>query len=215
MVPMLTLYIDDHWVSPYAFSSFVALREKKLDFEIEEISLPKREHQMPTYRGSSLTGRVPSLRHDDYWLSESSAINEYLAEVFPFPKHPRIFPEDLKERGRARQLMAWVRSDLMPIREQRSTSSLFYDRPVQPLNKEGEDSVARLLRVADTVIPETGTTLFARWCIADADFALMLNRVVKHGRKVPAKIARYVEANWQRPSVREWVDHPRKAFVPY
>src|SRR5712692_2305579 len=212
---MLTLFIDDHWVSPYAFSNFVALREKKLDFELEEVSLPKREHHLPTYRESSLTGRLPSLRHDDYWLSESSAINEYLAEVFPFPKHPRIFPEDLKERGRARQLMAWVRSDLMPIRDQRSTSSLFYDRPVQPLNKEGEDSVARLLRVADTVIPETGTTLFAQWCIADADFALMLNRVVKHGHKVPAKIARYVEANWQRPSVREWVDHQRKGFVPY
>ncbi len=212
---MLTLFIDDHWVSPYAFSNFVALREKKLDFELEEVSLPKREHHLPTYRESSLTGRLPSLRHDDYWLSESSAINEYLAEVFPFPKHPRIFPEDLKERGRARQLMAWVRSDLMPIRDQRSTSSLFYDRPVQPLNKEGEDSVARLLRVADTVISETRTTLFAQWCIADADFGLMLNRVVKHGQRVPAKVARYVEANWQRPSVREWVDHKRRVFVPY
>ena len=212
---MLTLYVDDHWTSPYAFSSFVALREKKLDFEVEEVSLPKREQHLPAYRESSLTGRIPSLRHDDYWLSESSAIDEYVAEVFPFPKHPRIFPEDLKERGRARQLMAWVRSDLMPIREQRGTASVFYDRPVQPLNKEGEDSVARLLRVADTVISETRTTLFAQWCIADADFALMLNRVVKHGHKVPAKIARYVEANWQRPSVREWVDHQRKGFVPY
>src|ERR1700687_2616412 len=122
-MPMLTLHIDDHWVSPYAFSSFVALREKKLEFEIKEGSLPKREHHVPTYRDPSLTGLVPALRHDDYWLSESSAINEYLADVFPFPKHPRIFPEDLKERGRARQLMAWVRSDLMPVRDQRSTWS--------------------------------------------------------------------------------------------
>src|SRR5260370_32460081 len=124
-MPMLTLYIDDHWVRPEAFSSFVALREKKLDFEIDEVSLPKREQYAPAYRGSSLTGRVPSLRHDDYWLSESSAINEYLAEAFPFPKHPRIFPEDLKERPRARQLIAWARSGLMPIREHRGTASAF------------------------------------------------------------------------------------------
>src|SRR5260370_28561805 len=214
-MPMLTLYIDDHWVSPYAFSSFVALREKKLDFEIEEVSLPKREQYAPAYRGSSPHGRVRWLRHDAYWLSESSAINEYLAEAFPFPKHPRIFPEDLKERGRARQLMAWVRSDLMPIREQRGTASVFYDRPVQPLNKEGEESVARLLRVADAIISEGRTTLFAQWCIADADFAVMLQTVVTHSHPLRAKIARYCEAHCQRPSVREWVDHPRKVFVPY
>src|SRR5260370_2142512 len=166
-MPMLTLYIDDHWVSPYAFSSFVALREKKLDFEIEEVSLPKREQYAPAYRGSSLTGRAPSLRHDDYWLSESSAIHAYLAEACPFPQHPRIFPEGLKERGRARQLMAWVRSDLMPIREQRGTASVFYDRPVQPLNKEGEESVARLLRVAVAIHPHGPTTPLPHMRLAD------------------------------------------------
>jgi glutathione S-transferase len=212
---MLTLYIDDHWISPYAFSNFVGLREKKLEFTIHEVSLPKREHHAPEYRDRSLTGRVPVLAHDDFWLSESMAINEYLAEVFPFPKHPRIFPEDLKERAKARQLMEWVRSDLMPIREQRPTSKLFYDQPVQPLDAKGEAAVERLLRAADAVISEDRTTLFAQWCIADADFALMLNRVIKHGQKVHPKISRYADANWARPSVREWVDHQRKAYVEY
>lgn len=212
----LTLYVDDHWTSPYAFSNFVALREKGLEFEVAEVSLPKKETLSGEYKVRSLTGRAPMLRHGDYFLTESTAINEYIAETFPFPKHPRIFPEDLKERGRARQLMAWFRSDLMPIREERSTNTLFYEgMTVKPLTAAGQEHAARVVFAAETLIAEDRTTLFAQWCIADADFALMLNRLVKHGHPVARKVKRYVEANWARPSVREWVEHERKAFTPY
>lgn len=211
----ITLYVDDHWSSPYAFSNFVALREKGLAFEVKELSLPKKETTQGDYRVQSLTGRVPMLRHGDYFLTESSAINEYLAETFPFPRHPRLFPENLQERGRARQLMAWFRSDLMPIREERPTSCLFYDQPVKPLSDAGKQHAERLVLAADTLIAEDRTTLFAQWCIADADFALVLKRLVKHGHPVAPKVKRYVEANWARPSVKEWVDHARKPFTPY
>lgn len=122
----LTLYVDAYWSSPYAFSAFVALEEKQLQFKVEELSIHKREHRAAFYREGSLTGRLPALKHGSYWLSESQAIAEYLDETFPAPKHPRLFPEDLQERGRARQLMAWVRSDLMPLREERSTNGVFY-----------------------------------------------------------------------------------------
>jgi len=211
----LTLHIDDHWDSPYAFSNFVALREKGLPFEIKEISLPKKEHHAADYRAHSLTGRIPLLRHGDFWLSESAAINEYIAETFPHPKFPRIYPEDLKERARARQLMDWVRSDLMPIRNERSTATLFHGQKFEPLSPAAQDAAAGLMRVAESVISDGRATLFANWCIADADFSLMLNRLLNAGYQAPAKIARYVEANWKRPSVREWVDHKRKEYVPY
>jgi glutathione S-transferase len=108
-----------------------------------------------------------------------------------------------------------IRSDLMPIREERSTSSLFYDQPVQPLSAAGKEHAERLVRVASALISPDRTTLFARWCIADADFALMLYRLVKHGHPIDPKVKRYVEVNWQRPSVREWVEKKRKEFVPY
>src|SRR5919198_3916058 len=189
----LSLYVDDHWVSPYAFSNFVALNEKKLTFDVIEVSLPRKETLRREYLERSLTGRLPMLRHGDYFLTESSAIDEYLDEAFPHPAYPRLFPEDAKERGRARQLMAWFRSDLMPIREERSTSTLFYDQPVKPLSAAGHEHAERLLRVANALIPSGRTTLFAQWCIADADFSLVLYRLVKHGHPVDAKVKRYVE----------------------
>jgi glutathione S-transferase len=213
----LTLYIDDHWNSPYALSCFIALREKGLPFELKEVSLPKKQHLEPAYRDAAITGRVPALRHGDYWLSESQAIGEYLAETFPSPKFPRLFPEDLKERGRARQLMAWVRSDLMPIREERSTTTVFYEqfRTKTPLSAAGRAAAENLLRAAKLVITEGRPTLFANWCLADADFTMMLSRLVINGDPVEPKVKAYVEANWKRPSMKEWLDHKRKTYEPY
>jgi glutathione S-transferase len=211
----LTLYVDRFWISPYAFTAFVSLVEKGLPFEVVEIGLDKKEHHVPFYVDGSLTGRVPALQHGDYWLSESSAIAEYLAETFPFPDHPRIFPADLRERGTARQLMAWIRSDLMPIRTERPTTSIFYEPAKDPLSPAGEKAAGHLLRVADRLISDGRTVLFGAWCIADADFGLMLQRLVRSGHPVPSKVRAYVDAQWARPSVRRFVERERPKYVAY
>ena len=84
----------------------------------------RAETRAPEYARRSLTARVPMLRHGDFYLSESSAIAEYLEEAFPGA--PRLLPANVHQRARARQVMAWVRSDPMPIREERSSETIFY-----------------------------------------------------------------------------------------
>ena len=211
----LTLYVDAFWTSPYALSAFVALTEKGLPFSIEELGLHRRDHHVPTYREGSLTGRVPALRHGDYWLSESSAIAEYLEDAFPAPGHAPLFPDDLQERGRARQIMAWLRSDLMPIREERSTSTIFYERTKKPLSAAGEQAAETLLRVASQLVPDGGTTLFTHWCHADTDLGLMLQRLNLNGHVLPPKLQAYAETQWQRPSSSAFISHERPTYVPY
>ncbi len=209
----LTLYVDRFWISPYALSAFVALEEKGLPFEVKEVGLDKKDHQKSEYQAH--TGRVPALQHGDYWLAESSAICEYLAETFPFPKHPRLFPEDLKERGICREVQAWIRSDLMPIREERATTTVFYARTDVPLSAKGEVAAQRLVKASERLISEGRTTLFASWCIADTDLAMMLQRLNLNGYPLPAKVKAYAEAQWQRPSVRKWVERSRAPYVAY
>src|SRR6267142_2171471 len=119
----LTLAVDSFWISPYAFSCYVALKEKALPFEVRAVSLPDKDHHRPEYQQKSLTGRVPMLQHGDFALSESSAIVEYLDDAFPGTH--RALPTSVRDRARARQIMAWVRSDLMPIREERPTTTMF------------------------------------------------------------------------------------------
>jgi len=209
----LVLYIDRFWISPYAMSAFVALEEKGLPYTVRELSLGDGEQRGATYRAR--TGRVPALQHGDYWLAESQAIAEYLAEVFPFPKHPRLFPADLQERGVCREVMSWLRSDLMPIREERATHTIWYEKARAPLSQAAQHAAHKLVAACDRLIAEGRTTLFAEWCIADADLALMLQRLHRSGDALPPKLRAYAEANWARPSIQKWNDHRRLPYVPY
>jgi glutathione S-transferase len=209
----LTLYIDHYWMSPYALSAFVALEEKQLPYTLREVSLAGHEHKASQY--GARTGRVPALQHGDFWLAESQAIAEYLAEAFPHPAHPRIFPEDLRQRAICREVMAWVRSDLMPLREERPTSSVWFQRAERPLSTAGQEAKARLVRFCDGLIAEGRTSLFDSWCLADTDLAMMIQRLHLNGEPLPKKIAAYAEANWQRASVARWCNHERPTYVPY
>ncbi len=213
MASELTLWVDAFWISPYAFSSFVAVEEKKLAYDLAEVAMHRAENRAPEYAKHSLTARVPMLRHRDFYLSESSAIAEYLEDAFPGT--PRIFPEDVQQRARARQIMAWVRSDLMPIREERSTNSIFYEPATTPLSPKAQQAAAKLLAAVEALLPTGATSLFGRFGIADADLTLMLQRLGKSGHPLGDRVQRFVDTVWSRPSVRKWVDRKRPEFVPY
>jgi glutathione S-transferase len=213
IAPPLTLYGEAFWISPYVFSAFVALREKGLPFTLREISLAKRQQHDAAYRDRALTGKVPALVHGDLWLTESSAIIEYLEDVFP--DAPRVLPTDPIARARARQLMAWIRSDLLALREERPTTTMFYERATAPLTAAGEAAAATLVRVAEAVVPTTSPHLFGTWSIADADLAFMLHRLLSNDHPVPARVAEYARAQWQRPSVQEFVTRRRIPLEPY
>ena len=213
--PALTLYGETFWISPYVFSCFVALREKRLSFSVMEISLAAHEQRESGYRDRAFTGKVPALVHGDFWLTESSAIIEYVEEVFPTPAHPAVLPSEPLARARARQVMAWIRSDLTALREERPTTTMFYAKATTPLSPAGEAAAASLLHVAEALVPTTSPHLFGAWSIADADLAFMLHRLLLNDHPVPEHIAAYARAQWQRPSVQEYVTRQRKPFVAY
>ena len=49
--------------------------------------------------------------------------------------------------------------------------------------------------------------MFDGWCMADADLALMLMRLVGNGDPVPPVINNYTLAQWQRKSIRKYLEH--------
>ncbi|MFM0640218.1 glutathione transferase [Paraburkholderia metrosideri] len=198
----LRLYADAQFASPYAMSAFVALHEKGLPFELSTVDLSKHANREPGYAASSLTQRVPTLVHDDFALSESSAITEYVDEVFPGTP---LYPADQRHRARARQVQAWLRSDLMPIRQERSTEVVFYGACAAPLSDAARAAAGKLFSACETLLAGNALYLFDEWCIADVDLALMLNRLVLNGDSVPPTLADYARRQWQRPSVQLWV----------
>lgn len=214
MSPKCTLFGDSLWLSPYFFSSFVALREKGITFDVVEVNLAEGGHLDPEYRDASLTARIPSLQYNGFRLSESSAIAEYLEEMFPAPNRPRLFPENVKERARARQLMAWLRSDIGALRDERASVFIFYRYRLPPLSAAGLAAAEKLFRVAEQLVPLDCGPLFGAWCLADSELALALQRLLCTGHDVPQRLRQYAEAQWDRPSVRAFVDRHRPATVP-
>ncbi|MBO9529612.1 MAG: glutathione S-transferase N-terminal domain-containing protein, partial [Acinetobacter oleivorans] len=77
------LYTDSKFLSPYAFTVFVGLHEKQIPFEIATINLGQHGQFEKSYVAKSLTAKVPVLEHNGFALSESSAILEYLEELYP------------------------------------------------------------------------------------------------------------------------------------
>ncbi|HEX4407068.1 MAG TPA: glutathione transferase [Polyangia bacterium] len=216
----LVLYGSEMWNSPYVLSCFVALREKNLPFETRIVALQRGAQHEAAFVGASLTARVPALTDDALSLSESSAIVEYLEERFPAPDHAPVLPADIAQRARARQVMAWVRSDVGALRDERSSEHVFFPptavAPPPPLSADGQRAAEKVVRIATTLIPANGGPLFGAWSIADTDLAMMLWRLSRTGHPLPDKVRKFADAEWTRSSVQEFVAMPRPlTFVAY
>lgn len=204
--PEFRLFVDAAFTSPYAMSVFVALYEKGIPFEIERVDLEAQQNFWPEYRAHSLTCRVPTLEHGSLSLSESSAITEYLEELYPPPAYAAVYPQDPVARARARQVQAWLRSDLLPLREERPTTVIFQRPSEVPLSEKARFAIEKLFQATQVLLEGQDSSLFGQWCIADTDLALMLNRLVANGDEVPERLVVYAQQQWQRPSVQAWVE---------
>ena len=197
----LTLFVDAQYASPYAMSAFVALTVKQLAFDLRTVDLGAAANRAPAFAGLSLTRRVPTLVHDGFALSESSAIAEYVDEMFP---GPALYPADTRRKARARQVQAWLRSDLMPIRVERDTLVVFHGTRRAALSNAGRTAVQKLYAAASALLGGR-EHLGADWCIADTDLALMINRLVLHGDDAPPALADYAARQWRHPAVQRWL----------
>jgi glutathione S-transferase len=198
------LYVDSLFTSPYALSAFVALTEKGLPFSVHTVDLGSGAQQLPAYAERALTARVPALVEGEFVLTESSAITEYLEDSFPPPEYIALYPQDRRQRAQARQIQAWVRSDLVPVRVERDTETVFFRKPCAPLSETAQQAAAKLIHVAERLV-QGPQHLFGDWSLADVDLAIMLGRLVRNGDPVPAKLREYVDYQWQRPSVQAWL----------
>lgn len=205
----LRLYVDSQFTSPYAMSVFVTLREKGLMFDMLTLDLDTAQNQTADFTQLSLTQRVPTLVEGEFALSESCAITEYLEQVYP---ETPVYPADPQQRARARQVQAWLRSDLLAIRQERSTLVVFYGQKMPPLSPAAEAAVRKLFSATQALLAGNPPYLFGEWSIADLDLAVMLNRLILNGDSVPAEWVDYAQRQWQRPSVQAWVNLQRPAL---
>jgi len=214
-VAPLTLFGEKNLDSPFVFTVFVALKEKRVPFTLRSLDLSRGEQREGPFVARSLTARVPTLTAGEFSLSESLAIVEYLDETLLAPLHPRVLPAGVEERGRARQLLGWLRSDLAALRRERPTASIFFEheRATAPLGDAARADADKLVRVASTLLAGHGGSPFSSWSVAEADLSIALMRLIANGDEVPPQLKEYVAAQWQRPSIAAWVALERPATL--
>jgi glutathione S-transferase len=79
----------------------IALLEKGLEFERISIDLSKREQKNPEYLKVHPFGQIPALDDEGFIVYDSTIINEYLEDEYPYPA---LLPKDSEGRARARLL---------------------------------------------------------------------------------------------------------------
>jgi glutathione S-transferase len=77
----------------------IVLLEKGLEFERVTIDLAKREQKSPEYLKIHPYGTVPALDDEGFVVYDSTVINEYLEDEYPYPP---LMPKDSEGRARAR-----------------------------------------------------------------------------------------------------------------
>ena len=93
--------------STYTRTARLALEEKGVDYQLEQVDILKGEHQQPAYLALQPFAKVPAFTHDGLTLYETAAIARYVDEAFP---GPRLQPGDVKRRARMAQIVAIIDS---------------------------------------------------------------------------------------------------------
>ncbi|HEY6334446.1 MAG TPA: glutathione S-transferase family protein [Alphaproteobacteria bacterium] len=126
---MRTLY--HLWLSPFSRKVRIALREKKLDFEMQ---IEKVWERRPEFVALNPAGQVPVfIDEDGTAVVDSSAICEYLEVVYP---EPTLYGASPQEGAEIRRLAAWF--DLKFARE--VTANLVGEKLAKRLLGRGEPS---------------------------------------------------------------------------
>jgi len=209
---VLTLYVEGYFTNVWDASCLVALEEKQLEFTIARALLRDGQGVPPGLREDAAIGRIPALQHGDVFITESLAIVEYLEEVFPPPTHPRLLPEEPRRRARARQVMAWLRSDLWALRQERPWQLVVYPTTsLAPLSPTAAQHAAELVGLVDWL---DGRGQMTPWNLAHADLAFAVMRLAHGGYSISRACQQLLDRNLERPSVRSYLDRERPPNPP-
>lgn len=208
-------------VSPFVRKVRVALTEKGLDFEQEQIN----PFAPPDgYREISPLGKIPALKDGDKSLCDSSVICAYLEKKYPSPP---LYPTDPYEYARALWFEEFMDGAVVPV----LGPKLFLPLVLKPLFAGKSEPEPADVEAAQTAWVENATPFltylekelgdrdfFVGTKLTIADIAVASPFVnVRHAgfapdRKRFPKLRAFLDRTWSRPAFKQAIEQETPIF---
>jgi len=173
------LELHSYWRSSAAYRVRCALNLKKLPYDIVPVHLVRDGGQQHSarYRALNPQGLVPTLVDDDFALTQSLAIFQYLEELHPTPA---LVPSDRRLRARQWAFCNAIACELQPMQNLRVLNYLSGPLQLSEEQKaewlrhwitEGMAALAKLLPAKEFAYSFADTPTYADCCLAPQAFA--------------------------------------------
>ncbi len=214
------LVIGDRNWSSWSLRPWLAMKVAGIPFREAHIRL-RREDTRAQALGHSPSGLVPVLKWRGVAISDSLAICETLADLFP---EKRLWPQDVLARALARSASAEMHAGFTDLR--RDMPMNIVER--HPGEGQSEPALAHARRIVEIwrglrarfgrVAEEDRGCLFGHFTIADAMYAPVVTRFRTYGVDL-AKLgddglaSAYMETILALPAFREWEEGARREMA--
>ena len=198
-----------------ALAPYVTLTEAGAAFEVRPLNFRKGQNKSPAYLALNPKHKVPLLIVDGKPLTESPAIQLWIARHFP---QARLLPSDPWQELQALSIMAWCSSGIHPYLSRINSPARVCDLP------NAEESVVRAARellfeaykIADDLLAGR-EFFFDHFTAADAHFFWCLRRGSQLG--VDASGFPNCQAHFERlktrPSVQKLLDYEKSVQAEF
>ena len=158
------------------------------------------ETRTPEYRALNPNGRVPTIDDDGFILSESMAINFYLAKKHKSP----LFPSDPKHEALALQWSLWEtdRLDRQIVNYQRHTKDLPEAERKPQIAEESWKEVAESFDVLETALAKSPWLAGPAFSVGDLNVAGALFRALSIDTAKWPHLTAWLNKCWDRPAAK-------------
>jgi glutathione S-transferase len=177
------------------------LGELGLQYEHKDWLPRAPETKAPEFRALNANGRVPTIDDDGFVLSESMAINLYLAKKHKSP----LYPSDAQGEALAMQWSLWEtdRLDRQIVDYVRHTSALPVAERKPALAEKAWNEVVPAFDVLEAALTKSKYLLGNEFSVADLNVASALFRALSVDLARWPKLDAWMQACWARPAAQK------------
>ena len=214
---MLDLFIGNKNYSTWSMRPWLVLRHFDIAFTEHLIPFDDFQLESPfkkTILAINPTGKVPALKDGDLLIWDSLAICEYLAEKFP---EKQLWPQDQKQRARARSMSAEMHSSFMALR---STCGMNLDADLSEVgaqlwldHPQLQEDVKRIEALWAERPSQDGFLCGDAFSIVDAFYAPVVMRFIGYGIPISDYNQIYMQKILNLAAVQRWMTEAKAEHV--